>query len=115
MADHHDMCMRREELEYSTQEEEVNNDVYAAPPCNRFRTNYKMLHMMQTTWSLEQKIRSVYAFTHRSGNRRTLVSFAKLWPQMLADCFNIIAEHKNIGPVMRDKENVLAAVQFVVH
>ena len=105
------MCMRREELEYSTEEEVANNDAYVAPPVNRFRTNYKLLHMMQTSWSLEQKIRSVYAFTHRPGNRRTLASFATLTPQMLADCYNVVAEHKTIGAVMRDKENVPAAVR----
>ena len=104
MADHHDMCMRRVELEYSMTEEVASNDIYKAPPVNRFRTNYKVLHMMQSTWTLEQKIRSVYAFTHRPGNRRTLSSFAKLTPQMLADCFKVVAEHKTIGAVMRDKE-----------
>ena len=66
---------------------------------------------MQTSWSLEQKIRSVYAFTHRPGHRRTLAAFAKLTPQMLADCYNVVAEHKTIGAVMRDKENVPVAVR----
>ncbi len=111
MADFHDMCMRREELEYSTTEEAARNYIYRAPPVNRFRTNYVILHMMQTTWSLEQKIRSVYAFTHRPGNRRTLTCFAKISPQMLAYCFKVVAEHKHIGAVMRDKENVPAAVR----
>ena len=59
MAEHHDMCKRKEELEYSMPEEVANNDIYKAPPVNRFRTNYKVLHMMQSTWTLEQKIRSV--------------------------------------------------------
>ena len=59
----------------------------------------------------EQKIRSVFAFTNRPGNRRTLAAFAKLTPQMLEDCFNVVAEHKTIGAVMRDKENVPAAVR----
>ena len=79
MRDHHEMCMRREELEYSTQEEEAGNGICAAHPVNRFRTNYKMLHMMQTAWSVEQKSRSVYAFTTRTGNRRTLASFCKVF------------------------------------
>ena len=60
-------------------------DIYKAPPVNRFRTNYNMLHMLQSTWTLEQKIRSVYAFTGRPGNRRTLSYLSKLSPQMLAD------------------------------
>ena len=103
--------MRREELEYSTEEEMENNELYAAPPINRFRSNYKILHMFQTTWSLESKIRSVYSFTHRKGNRRTLASFAKLTPQMLADCYQTVADHKTIGGVMRDKQNVPSAVR----
>ena len=105
------MCMRREELEYSTEEEVANNDAYVAPPVNRFRTNYKILHMMQTAWSLEQKIRSVYAFTHRPGNRRTLASFAKLTPQMLADCYNVVAEHKRLEQSRGIKRTSL--LQFV--
>ena len=32
MGEHHDMCMRKEELEYSTEEELANNDIYKAPP-----------------------------------------------------------------------------------
>ena len=114
MEEHHDTRMRREELEYSTEEEIANNDANVAPPVNRFGTNYKLLHMMQTSWTLEQKIRSVYAFTHRAGNRRMLASFAKLTPQMLADCYNVVAEHKTVGAVMRDKENVLAAVRLAL-
>ena len=31
LGQHHDMCMRREELEYSTEEEVANNDAYVAP------------------------------------------------------------------------------------
>ena len=111
LGEFHDMCMRREEHEYSTAEEIAKNQIYKAPSVNRFRTNYKILHMMQTTWGLEQKIRSVYAFTHRPGNRRALASFAKLTPQMLSDCFRVVMEHKNIGAVMRDKENVPSAVR----
>ena len=30
---------------------------------------------------------------------------------MLADCFNVVAEHKNIGAIMRDTENFPAAVR----
>ena len=108
MSDHHELCMRREELEYSTEEEVASNKTFSAPPVNRFRNNYKLLHIMQTSWSLEQKIRSVYAFAHRSGNRRTLSNFAKLSPQMLSDCYTTVAEHKSIGAVMRDKENAPA-------
>ena len=67
--------------------------------------------MMQATWTLEQKIQSVYAWTHRPGNRGMLSSVAKLTPQMLADCLHVVAEHKTIGAVMRDKENVPAAVR----
>merc|ERR1712197_194945 len=85
MAEHRDMCMRKEELEYSTPEEVANNDIYKAPPVNRFRTEYKMLRMMQTTWTLEAKIRSVYAFTSRAGNRRTLSALSKLSPQMMEE------------------------------
>ena len=66
MAEHHDMCVNKEELEYSMPEEVANNDIYKAPPVNRFRTNYKMLGMMQTTWALETKIQSVYASTNRA-------------------------------------------------
>ena len=89
----------------------ASNDTYNAPPVNRFRTNYTVLHMMPSTWALGQTIRSVYAFAHRPGNRRTLPSFAKLTPQLLVECFNVVAEHKTIGAVMRDKENVPAAVR----
>ncbi len=111
MQDHHEMCMRREELEYSTEMETARNDTYVAAPINRFRENYKILHLFNTSWSLEQKIRSVYSFTHRKGNRRTLASFSKLSPQMLADCYTVVAEHKNIGAAQRDKANVPAAVR----
>ena len=114
MESHHEMCMRREELEYSTEEELRNNDVYAAPVVNRFRTNYKLLHMFQTSWSLEKKIRSVYSFTHRGGNRRILQSFAKLTPQMLADCYTTVAEHKTIGAVQRDTANVSSGCKDVI-
>ena len=55
MAEHHDMRMRREELEYSTTEEVASNDIYKAPPVNRFRTNYKVLRMMQSTWTLGRR------------------------------------------------------------
>ena len=41
MAEHRDMCMNKEELEYNMPEEVANNDIYEAPPVNRFRTNYK--------------------------------------------------------------------------
>ena len=105
------MCMRREELEYSTNDEIAVNDIYVAPPINRCRDNYKILHMFNTSWSLEQKIRSVYSFTRRKGNRRSLLSFSKLTPQMLADCYTVVAEHKSIGAVQRDKANVPAAVR----
>ena len=67
--------------------------------------------MYNTSWSLEQKIRSVYSFTHRQGNRRTLASFSKLSPQMLADCYTVVAEHKTIGAVQRDKANVPSAIR----
>ena len=68
MEEHHDMCMRREELEFSTEEEVANNDAYVAPPVNRFRTNYKLLHMMQTSWSLETE-NSLSLRFHASGGQ----------------------------------------------
>ena len=37
MEKHHDMCMRKEELEYSTPEEVERNEVYNAPMINRLR------------------------------------------------------------------------------
>ena len=45
MGQHHDMCMRGEELEYSMTEEVASNAIYKAPPVNRFRLNYRLLHM----------------------------------------------------------------------
>ena len=95
-------------------EEVANHDIYKAPLVNRFRTNYKLLHMTQSTWTLEQKIRSVYAFTGRPGNRRVLPSLSKMSPHMLAECYNVVAEHKTIGAVMRDKENVPAGIRHAL-
>ena len=67
--------------------------------------------MFHTTWALEQKIRSVYSFTRRRGNYRMLATVSKLTPQMLADCYTAVAEHKTIGAVQRDTENVPATVR----
>ena len=97
-----ELCCRREELEYRTQQEVENNEPCVTLPVNRFRSNYKVLHVLRTFWDLHSKIRSVYAFTSRRGNSKALRSLSKLTPQMLAVCFSTLAGHKSLGTVIQD-------------
>ena len=97
-----EMCLRREELEYSTAEEETRQEPYQAPPINRWRNDHKALHIMRTVWGMDSKIKSVYAYTHRPGNMKTMASLSKLTPETLAECYATASEHKTIGALMRD-------------
>ena len=104
VAEFVEMLLRREELDYRTPSEIAANVVRKLPGENRFRLdcNYPVLHVLRTFWDLHHKIRSVYSFTARRQNAKSLRTLSQLTPQTLADCYTTVAEHKNLGAAIRD-------------
>ena len=76
---------RREELEYSTEEELAANAPYSAPPINRVRSNYITFHLMCSFRSLSEKIKTVYAHARRPTNMKAMSTVAKLNPAIIAE------------------------------
>ena len=98
-----DMCMRKEELEYSMHHEIESQNLYKAPPVNRWRNDHKSLHMFRTVWSMDAKIKRAYMNANRPGNRNTMRAVSKLTPETLAECYATASEHKTLGALMRDE------------
>ena len=98
-----EMCLRKEELEYSTESEMTCQKIYKAPPINRWRNNHKSLHMFRTVWSMDAKIKGAYLHASRPANRKTMQAVCKLTPETLAECYATASEHKTIGALMRDE------------